>query len=85
MAAYQAVQTELGAIRKRRRKQDEAKMNKRIKKNTYQRVWAIEEVIRSNAEADKPVRVRKVRETSTKFIICICLPCEALAKLTIVS
>jgi hypothetical protein len=37
-------------------------MAKRIKKNKDQRVWAIKQVIESNRQADKLVRVKKVNE-----------------------
>jgi hypothetical protein len=83
MTAYEAVKRELTEVRKRRRTEEEAKMSKRIKKNVNQRVWAIEEVIRLNTEADTRPRVRKVKKTKRKFIIAIRLPCETLAKLDI--
>ena len=49
-------------------------MTKRIKKRKDQRVWAIKQVIKSNRQADEPVRVRKVKKTKKKYIISIKLP-----------
>jgi hypothetical protein len=58
-------------------------MTKRIKKRKDQRVWAIEQVIKSNRQADEPVRVRKVKKTKKKYIISIKLPWEVFDKINI--
>jgi hypothetical protein len=81
MTAYVAVQDELKQVRKRQREVDEGKMIRRVKKTQNQRVWAIEQIIRSNAEADDPVRVWKVRKTRWKYIIAFRLPLDALNKI----
>jgi hypothetical protein len=81
MTAYVAVQDELKQVRKRQREVDEGKMIRRVKKTQNQRVWAIEQIIRSNAEADDLVRVWKVRKTRWKYIIAFRLPLDALNKI----
>jgi hypothetical protein len=58
-------------------------MTKRIKKRKDQRVWAIKQVIKSNRQADEPVRVRKVKKTKKKYIISIKLPWEVFDKINI--
>jgi hypothetical protein len=58
-------------------------MTNRIKKNKDQRVWAIEQVIESNRQADELVRVKKVKKTKKKYIISIRLPWEAIDKINI--
>jgi hypothetical protein len=78
ITAYVAVQEELKQVRNRQRAEDEEKMSRRVKKNKDQRVWAIEEIIRSNAAVDDPVRVRKVKKTKGKFIIAFRLPLDAM-------
>jgi tryptophan 2,3-dioxygenase len=83
MGAYQAVKEELSQVRKRQRDQDEAKMTKRIKEREKQRVWAIKEIIESNARMDEPIRCWKVRKMKKKFIIAFRLPLEAYTSLTL--
>jgi hypothetical protein len=83
ITAYTTVAEELKQVRKRIRDEDDAKMAKRIKKNKDQRVWAIEQVIESNRQADEPVRVKKVKKTKKRYIISIRLPWEAFDKINI--
>jgi hypothetical protein len=82
MTAYVTVQEELKQVRKRQRAEDEGKMSRRVKKHKDQRVWAIEDIIRSNAAVDDPVRVRKVKKTKGKFIIAFRLPLDAMNMIT---
>ena len=46
-------------------------------------MWAIKQVIKSNRQADEPVRVRKVKKTKKKYIISIKLPWEVFDKINI--
>jgi hypothetical protein len=83
MTAYQAVREELNQVRTRQREIDVAKMTTRIKKREKQRVWAIEEIIRSNAENDEPIRCRRVKRTRKSLVIAIRLPLDAYTSLNL--
>jgi hypothetical protein len=83
ITAYTTVAEELKQVRKRIRDEDDAKMAKRIKKNKDQRVWAIKQLIKSNRQADEPVRVKKVKKIKKKYIISIRVPWEAFGKINI--
>lgn len=81
--AHTAISEELKQVRKRQRDQDDAKLSKGVKKNENQRVWTIEQVMASNAEADEPIRIRKVEKDRSTYKIAIKLPWDAWNRLRI--